>query len=105
LTPITSYFRLVVISKQPLLYPDLNHAHTSLHQLSQSEPNHLLFNTEICLGLQVKQPRLPVETSYRSFWDHLNPVINNDISELTAQILTAPLSISSRIGQKIIFNQ
>jgi hypothetical protein len=60
----------------------LNHAHASLHQLSQSEPNHLPFNTEIWLGLQVKQPRLPVETGYRSFWDHLNlSVINNDISD------------------------
>ena len=76
-----------------------------INLVNQNPIIYLLFNTEICLGLQVKQPRLPVKTGYRSFWDHLNPVINKDISELTAQILTAPLSISSRIGQKIIFNQ
>jgi hypothetical protein len=66
----------------PVLYPHLNNAPASLHQLSQSEPNNLRFNTETWLALQVKQPRLPVETGYCSFWDYLNlSVINNDISD------------------------
>ena len=60
----------------------MNNAPASLHQLSKSEPTHLLFNTESWLGLQVKQPRLPVERGYRSFWDYLNlSIINKDISD------------------------
>ncbi|MEO3704752.1 hypothetical protein [Trichormus azollae] len=40
----------------------MNNAPASLHQLSQSEPNNLRFNTESWLALQVKQPRSPVKT-------------------------------------------
>jgi len=57
----------------PHLTPHLDDAPAYLKSLSQEHPDHPLLSTESWLALQVKQPREPVETGYRTFWDYLNP--------------------------------
>jgi hypothetical protein len=55
------------------LTPDLDDVPAYLKTLSQEQPDHPLLSTESWLALQVKQPREPVETGYRTFWDYLSP--------------------------------
>ena len=57
----------------PHLTPHLDEAPAYLKNLSQEQPDHPLLSTESWLALQVKQPREPVETGYRTFWDYLSP--------------------------------
>jgi hypothetical protein len=61
----------------PHLTPHLDDAPAYLKNLSQEQPNHPLLSTESWLALQVKQPREPVETGYRTFWDYLPPSAMN----------------------------
>jgi hypothetical protein len=55
------------------LTPHLDDVPAYFKTLSQEQPDHPLLSTESWLALQVKQPREPVETGYRTFWDYLNP--------------------------------
>jgi hypothetical protein len=57
----------------PHLTPHLDDVPTYLKSLSQEQPDHPLLSTESWLALQVKQPREPVETGYRTFWDYFSP--------------------------------
>jgi hypothetical protein len=57
----------------PHLTPHLEDVPTYLKSLSQEQPDHPLLSTESWLALQVKQPREPVETGYRTFWDYVSP--------------------------------
>jgi len=57
----------------PHLTPHLDDVPAYLKSLSQEQPDHPLLSTESWLALQVKQPRKPVETGYRTFWDYLSP--------------------------------
>jgi hypothetical protein len=57
----------------PHLTPHLDDVPAYLKSLSQEQPDHPLLSTESWLALQVKQPREPVETGYRTFWDYLSP--------------------------------
>jgi len=57
----------------PHFTPHLDDAPAYLKSLSQEQPDHPLLSTESWLALQVKQPREPVETGYRTFWDYLSP--------------------------------
>jgi hypothetical protein len=57
----------------PHLIPHLDDVPAYLKSLSQEQPDNPLLSTESWLALQVKQPREPVETGYRTFWDYLSP--------------------------------
>jgi len=57
----------------PHLTPHLDDAPAYLKSLSQEQPDHPLLSTESWLALQLKQPREPVETGYRTFWDYVSP--------------------------------
>lgn len=54
----------------PLLTPHSDNITAYLEKLYQEEPDHPLLFTESWLAKTVKQPRLPVETGYRTFWDY-----------------------------------
>jgi len=57
----------------PHITPHLEDVPAYLKSLSQEQPDHPLLSTESWLALQVKQPREPVETGYRTFWDYVSP--------------------------------
>lgn len=57
----------------PHLTPHLDDVSAYLKNLSQEQLDHPLLSTESWLALQVKQPREPIETGYRTFWDYLSP--------------------------------
>lgn len=61
----------------PHLTPHLDDVPAYLKNLSQEQPENPLLSTESWLALQVKQPREPVETGYRTFWDYLTPSAMN----------------------------